>query len=99
MRVSNWRGERYDEREGEEKKTSTNLLQITYCRSVPSLKSMPMRRLLFCKEEVDPDSGAADRVGAKAEAKGADRTTAAEATVTNESLMFFRGDFMCGKNK
>lgn len=50
---------------------------------------MPMYRLLLCEEEAGPASGAAARVGAKAEAMAADRTTAAEATVTNESLIFF----------
>ena len=66
------------------------MLQITYCRSARSLKSMPMHRLLCCEEKVGLPNDATAREGAKAKARGADRTTiAAEATVTNESLMFF----------
>ena len=50
---------------------------------------MPMHRLLCPEEEVGPANVETARVGAKAEAKGAVRTTAAEATVTNESLIVF----------
>ena len=51
---------------------------------------MLMHWLLCCEEKVGLASDATAREGAKAKAKGADRTTtAAEATVTNESLMFF----------
>lgn len=50
---------------------------------------MPMHRLLCPEEEEGLASGATARAGAKAKAKGADTTTAAEATVTNESLIVF----------
>ena len=65
------------------------MVKVTYCRSARSLKSMPMYRLPCPEEKAGLASGATARVGAKAKAKGANRTTAAEATVTNESLIVF----------
>ena len=56
---------------------------------------MPMHRLLCCESKGGLVSDAIAREGAKAKAKGGDdrTTTAAEATVTNESLMFCCADF------
>ena len=47
---------------------------------------MPMERLL-CRPKAGLADGGTARAGAKAEAMGADRTAAADATVTNESLI------------